>query len=175
MLPKPMLLNQRARPNPFMNDNIRSLMGTRDPTGCEQLDRKIPQLCGQAIQRNFRRVVKRKIRLAQREFVEEQNKAEHQLCWICVGNNQVMCSKKVSLSNEFDRFFNSVGKSTKEKNSAQENSTWCPTEDPVISRKYPITGQFFFSTVEYFQLKDNVNSVPNNEASGIDKVYHLAC
>ena len=79
-----------------------------------------------------------------------------------------------NVSNDFDRFLNSVGKSTTEKNSAQENSTWFPTEDPVISRKYPITGQFFFSTVEYFQLKDNVNSVPNNEASGIDKVYHLA-
>ena len=180
MLPKPKLLNQRARPNPFINDNIRSLMRTRHPTGYEQLDRKIPQLFGQAIQRNFRREVKRKIRLAQREFVEDQNKTEHQLCWICVENNQVMCSKKgftkdeQNVSNEFDRFLNSVRKSTTEKNSAQENSTWCPTEDPVISRKYPITDQFFFSRVEYVQLKDNVNSVPNNEASGIDKVYHLA-
>ena len=34
--------------------------------------------------------------------------------------------------------------------------------------------QFFFNTVEYFQVKDNVNSIPNNKASGIDKVYHLA-
>lgn len=58
-----------------------------------------------------------------------------------------------NVSNDFDRFLNSVGKSTTEKNSAQENSTWCPTEDPVISRKYPITGSSFSAQWNIFSSK----------------------
>ena len=47
--------------------------------------------------------------------------------------NQVLGSKKddQNVSNEFNRFLTSVGKSTTEKNSSQENSTSCPNKIPL--------------------------------------------
>lgn len=36
-----------------------------------------------------------------------------------------------NVSNEFNRFWSSVGKSTTEENSSQENSTWCLNKTPL--------------------------------------------
>ena len=88
--------------------------------------------------------------------------------------NQVLGSKKddQNVSNEFNRFLSSVGKSTTEKHSRKKIQLLARTRPRYLENV--LTDQFFFTAMEYFQVKDNVNSIPNNKASGIDKVYHLA-
>ena len=66
------IIKQRARPNSFINDKIRSLMRTGDYW--QWLARQINDSASWSGYRNFKREVKREIRLAQREFVEEQLK-----------------------------------------------------------------------------------------------------
>ena len=64
------IIKQRARPNSFINDNIRSLTRTRDYW--QWLARQTNDPAIWSGYRNFKGEVKREIRLSQREFVEEQ-------------------------------------------------------------------------------------------------------
>ena len=66
------MIKQRARPNSFINDNIRSLMRTRDYW--QRLARQTNDPAIWSGNRNFKREVKREIRFAQMELVEEQIK-----------------------------------------------------------------------------------------------------
>ena len=47
---------------------------------------------------------------------------------------------------------------------------YTPALDTFIPRNYSASDQFFFTKVECSQVKDIVNSIPNNKAPGIDKV-----
>ena len=47
---------------------------------------------------------------------------------------------------------------------------YVPAQDSCISKNYPVSDEFSFTTVECSKVKDIVNSIPNKKAPGIDKV-----
>ena len=170
----------RARPNPFIDDNIRSLMRSRDHW--QRLARQTNDPAMWSGYRNFRREVKREIRIAQREFVEQQirqNPNNTRSIWktirSCIPKQPVnvksFTKDDQTVANEFNKFFSSVGKSTTEKIQLLASKfNYTPALDIFIPRNYPASDQFFFTKVECSQVKDIVNSIPNNKAPGIDKV-----
>ena len=158
------IIKQRARPNSFIDDNIRSLMRTRD-----YWQRPARQTNDPAIwsgYRNFEREVKREIRLAQREFIEEQikqNPNDVGNIWKTIRSsipnkpaNIKTCTKDdQTVTNEFNRFLSSVGKSTMEKTQLARKFNYVPAQDPCHH------GGMFAGIV---------NSIPNKKAPGMDKV-----
>ena len=137
--------------------NIRSSMRTRDHWLQLAWQTNHPrQLCGQVIRRNFKRKVKREVRLVQREFVEEQ-KSKVSLKTI-----------KTCQTNSTD-FWAPLGNLRPECSTPRlaRKLNYVPAQDPVIQINYPVTEQFFFTTVECSQAKDMTSSMPNNKAPGI--------
>lgn len=172
----------RARPNPFIDDNIRGLMRSRDHW--QRLARETNDPAMWSGYRNFmlRREAKREIRLVQREFVEQQirqNPDKTRSIWKTIRScipKQPMNVKSFTkddqtVANESNKFFSSVGKSMIEKIPLLANKfNYAPAPDTFIPRKYPTSEQFSFNTVECSQVTDIVNSIPNNKAPGINKV-----
>ena len=78
----------RSRPNPFVNDELLSFIRTRD--FWRKIARKANDPLAWAAYRNFKREVKRDLRLAEREQVENRirNNPNKE-------NDTIMCSQKI--------------------------------------------------------------------------------
>ena len=111
----------RTRLNPFIDDNIRSLMRSRDHW--QRLARQTNDPAIWSGYRNFRREVKREIWFAQREFVEEQirqNPNNNRSIWKTIRScipKQPMNAKSFTkddqtIANKFNKFFSSSGLKT---------------------------------------------------------------
>ena len=121
----------RSRPNPCVTDEIRSLIRTKDYW--KKIARKSNDPLDWAAYKNFKREVKRELRLAEREHVENQirNNPNNPRCvWktirSCIPRKSV---KKKSFSDsddavakEFNEFFNSIGQNSVEKTCWQINA-----------------------------------------------------
>ena len=150
-------IKQRARPNSFINDNIRSLTRTRDYW--QWLARQTNDPAIWSGYRNFKREVKREIRFAQRELVEEQIKQNPNdvgniwktiRSWIPKkpANIKSFTKDEQTVANEFNRFLSSVGKSTMEKTQLARKFNYMPAQDPCTPKNYIVADQFSINTVE---------------------------
>ena len=151
------IIKQRARPNSFINDNIRSLTRTRDYW--QWLARQTNDPAIWSGYRNFKGEVKREIRLAQREFVEEQikqNPNDVGSIWKTIrswipkkpANIKSFTKDEQTVANEFNRFLSSVGKSTMEKTQLARKFNYMPAQDPCTPKNYIVADQFSINTVE---------------------------
>ena len=144
----------RIRPNPCVTDEIRFLIRTNDYW--RKIARKSNDRLDWAAYKNFKWEVKRKLRLAEREHVENQirNNPNNPRCvWktirSCISRKSV---KKKSFSDsddavakEFNEFFNSIGQNTVEKIFSLANEcSYDLTQSPFVPRCYlHITGRNF--------------------------------
>ena len=110
----------RGRSNPFITPEIKSLMKTRDYW--RALARKTDDFLAWSAYKNFKKEVKREIKIAQMEFVQEQikNNLNNSNClWktirMCIPSKS--CSQHKSFSkddkdvaNEFNQFFSRLAK-----------------------------------------------------------------
>ena len=132
--------------------------------------------------KNFRREVKREIRLAERERVMEQiqsNQNNTNCIWksirSCIPNKsatQKIYSKDHKIvADEFNCFFASIGENTIKKiNAMAADFNYKLKETPFTPRVYPTSEQFSFSVVECNQVETIVKSMASNKAPGIDKI-----
>ena len=114
----------RGRPNPFITPEVKSLMKTRNYW--RDLAKKTNDHLAWTAYKNFKREVKREIKIAEMEFVHEQikNNANNSNClWktikMCIpakqNNQQRPYSKDDKVvANEFNQFFSSVGQNANE-------------------------------------------------------------
>ena len=137
----------RNRPNPFVTDEIRDLMKTRDHWRKEA--RKTNNLKAWASYGSLRGEVKRNLRVAEREFIAEQirtNPNNTRCLWKTIRS----CIPKKSASqktftkddnvvaNEFNSFFSSVGQtSTSKINSLAEECNYELAQSEFKPRSYP--------------------------------------
>jgi hypothetical protein len=114
----------RNRPCPFMTDEIRSLMKTRDKW--RKLARNTNNPLHSSGYKTCKREVKMELRLAEREFVAEQikNNPNNTRClWKTIRScipNKSTCQRSftkddILVANEFNTFFSSIGQTTIEK------------------------------------------------------------
>jgi len=114
----------RSRPNPCVTDEICSLMSTRDYW--RKIARKTNDPLAWAAYKNFKQEVKRDLRLAEREHVENQirNNPNNPRCvWktirSCIPrksvNRKSFNDNDDAVAKEFNEFFTSVGQNTVKK------------------------------------------------------------
>ena len=108
----------RNRPNPFVTDDIRELMKTRNHWRKEA--RKTNDPLAWASYRSLRGEVKRDLRVAEREYIAEQirtNPNNTRCLWktirSCIpkksANQRTFAKDDIVVANEFNSFFSSVG------------------------------------------------------------------
>jgi len=170
----------RTKPNPFIKENIRALMRTRDHW--QKLATQTNDPAMWSGYRNFKREVRRELRLAEREFIEEQirrNSNNVGSIWktirSCIPkkptNIRSFANDDQTVANEFNRFLTSVGQATVDKiQLLARRFNYVPSQVPFIPRNYPISEQFFFGTVECSHVTGVVNSISNKKAPRIDKI-----
>ena len=170
----------RTRPNPFVTEEIRGLIKTRDRW--RKLARKTGDPAAWSAYRNCKRDVKRELRMAQRSYVEQEirkNTKDTGNMWkvirTCIPKKSTgkkcFSSDDKSVANNFNQFFTSVGSNTvtKIKSLAKENN-YTPSQLPFVPRSYTESEQFTFEPVECSLVEYVVKSMPDNKAPGIDKI-----
>ena len=136
----------KGKPNPCFDENKRSLAQT------SQKD-------------NFRREVKREIKLAEREFVSNQIKKDPGNIWkticLCIptkSSSKRTCSQDEKIAAEnFNNFFVSVGNIMVDKiNDLANDFGFECNRDRFAPRQYPLSEQFSFKKVEPVVVKYNI-------------------
>ena len=170
----------RSRPNPCVTAEIRALMKTRDHW--RKLARKTNDPLAWAGYKNFKREVKRELRLAEQQYAETQirNNPNNTGCiWKTIRSfipkksvNRKTYSKEDKLvANEFNKFFTSIGQNTIHKIQSLANEcNYDLKQASFVPKCYPLSQQFTFRTVECSEIEHIVNSMPTGKAPGIDKI-----
>jgi hypothetical protein len=148
----------RTRPNPFVTEEIRGLIKTRDRW--RKLARKTVDRSAWSANRNCKRDVKRELRMVQRSCVEQEimkNTKDTGNMWkairTCIPKKSTrkkcFSSDDKSVANNFNQFFTSVGSNTvtKIKSLSKENN-YTPSQLPFFPRSYTDSEQFTFEPVE---------------------------
>jgi hypothetical protein len=148
----------RTRPNPFVTEEIRGLIKTRDRW--RKLARKTGDPAAWSAYRNCKRDVKRELRMVQGSFVEQEirkNTKDTGNMWkvirTCIPKKSTgkkcISSDDKSVANNFNQFFTSVGSNTvtKIKSLAKENN-YTPSQLPFVPRSYTDSEQSTFETGE---------------------------
>ena len=170
----------RGRSNPFITPEIKSLMKTRDYW--RALARKTDDLLAWSAYKNFKKEVKREIKIAEMEFVQEQikNNLNNSNClWktirMCIPSKS--CSQHKSFSkddkavaNEFNQFFSNVGQNANKSIQSLifKADDFNPTE--FVPLNHPISEQFHFRTVTANEVQAILMSIPSNKSPGHDKI-----
>ena len=149
----------RTRPNPFVTEEIRGQIKTRDRW------RKARKTGDPAAWSACKRDVKRELRVPQRSYVKQEirknTKATGNMWKViptCIPNKSTgkkcFSSDDKSVANNFNQLFTSVGSNavTKIKSLAKENnytpSNYIPSQLPFVPRSYTESEQFTFEPVE---------------------------
>ena len=148
----------RSRPNPCVTDEIRSLIRTK--YYWRKIARKSNDPLDWAAYKNFNREVKRELRLAEREHVENQirnNPYNTRCVWktirSCIPRKSVTKKKSFSdsddaVAKEFNEFFNSIGQNTVEKIYSLANEcSYDLTQSSFVPRCHLPSQQFSFRPV----------------------------
>ena len=171
----------RGRPNPYITDEIRDLMAKRDDWKRNFKQTKDP--LARSSYNNYCREVKRKIRLAEKEFMTEQikyNRNSTNVMWkairSCIPKKSAprrFFSKDVNIvANEFNNFFVNIGKNTIQNISNLAEQLRCEEHDfTFVPREYPVSEQFFFDdNVNVDEVQKIIKSMARNKSPGIDKI-----
>uniref|UniRef100_A0A6P8INI3 Uncharacterized protein LOC116303067 n=1 Tax=Actinia tenebrosa TaxID=6105 RepID=A0A6P8INI3_ACTTE len=117
-------IRMRGRPNPYITDEIRNLMATRD--NWKRNFRQTKDPFAWSAYKNFSREVKREIRMAEKEFVAQQikeNKNNTNSMWKAIrgcipkksASQKTYSKDNEIVANEINIFFANVGTNTIEK------------------------------------------------------------
>ena len=170
----------RGKPNPCVTDNIRGLMKTRDLW--RKKAKKTNDLLAWSAYKNFKREVKREIRLAEKELVADQiqsNPNDSNIIWkairLCIlkksSSKRTFSKDDKTVAEEFNRFFVSVGPTSVDKIKAMANDFKFDLDDEsFFPKQYPLSEQFAFQTIECKDIENIVLSLPSSKAPGIDKI-----
>ena len=146
------------------------------------LARKTDDLLAWSAYKNFKKEVKREIKIAEMEFVQEQikNNLNNSNClWktiqMCIPSKS--CSQHKSFSkddkdvaNEFNQFFSNVGQNANKSIQSLifKADDFNPTE--FVPLNHPISEQFHFRTVTANEVQAILMSIPSNKSPGHDKI-----
>ena len=133
--------------------------------------------------KSYCRQVKRKIRLAEKEFMEQQikeNRNNTNTMWKVIRScipkksaSQSFFSGDVNtVANKFNNFFVNIGKNTIQKISTLAEQFQCETHDSsFIPREYPASEQFVFdANMNINQIQKIIKSMATNKSPGIVKI-----
>ena len=141
------LVKLRSRPNPFVTENIRELMKTRDHW--RKLARATNDSAAWSGYKNFKREIKRELRVAQKVFVENQIKENPQNTrniWktirSCIPKKssdfRTYSEKDKVIANDFNAFFTSVGPEVVNKiNILSSECNYTRSHTSFVPRCYP--------------------------------------
>lgn len=166
----------RGRPNPYITDEIRTLMATRDNWKREFRQTKDPQAW--SAYKNLCREVKHEIRMAEKEFVSQQireNPNNTNSMWKAIkscipkksATNKTYSKDSGMVANEFDHFFATVGKNTAEKVSGRAKTFQL---ESLLPKEYPVCNQFSFDPLTCNKVEKIINSMASNKAPGLNKI-----
>ena len=135
-----------------------------------------------AAYRNFKREVRREIRLAEQEHVMEQimsNPNNKRSIWKTIQScipKQTTRQKSYNrdekiIANEFNTYFTTLGQIASEQiNSLAAQSNYDLTQPAVPTQKYPDDEQFSFRPMSSEEIENVIRSLPMNKAPGHDKI-----
>ena len=170
----------RSRSCPFVNQDIRNLMHSRD-----QLHRKFLQSRSASdwnIFKDARNMVKRAIREAEKKYTTEevlQHRNNPSSLWKII--NRVIPSKEQEnqtytkdlklVANEFNQFFSTVGVKAGDvsRRLAEDNNISLPDSPPATATVQP-NEQFYLKPVSSETVRRIILSLPSNKSPGPDKV-----
>ena len=170
----------RNRPNPFVTDDIRELMKTRNHWRKEA--RKTNDPLAWASYRSLRGEVKRDLRVAEREYIAEQIRANPnntRCLWktirSCIpkksANQRTFAKDDIVVANEFNSFFSSVGQTAITNiKSLAEKCNYDLSQSEFKPTSHPESEQFMFETVDCEEIREIVSSMPTNKSPGIDQI-----
>ena len=176
------MMKIRGRPNPYVTEEIRELMRIRD--NWKKIAKKSKNSYAWLQYKICCREVKREIRLAEREYVNQQiqnNKNNTNCIWkslrSCIPKKstaQRSYSKDhKGVANEFNQFFSSVGENTIKKIKEMAATAECNYtlgRNSFQARIYPTSEQFSFTPVKCHQVEAIIKNMAPNKAPGIDKI-----
>ena len=168
----------RGRPSPYMTDEIREFMKTRDRW--RKIARSTSNPDAWVTYTNLRNDVKREIRSAECAFAVDQvmsnpNNSSH--LWKTIRSFTPKKSASLrsftkddrTVANDFNRFFTSVGQLAVDKINSLANECNFDLSAPAFDpRIFPAADQFNFKHVNCDEVALIVKSVPANKSPGID-------
>ena len=170
----------RSRHNPFITEKICSLMKTRDHW--RKLARQTNDTLAWAAYRNFKKEVRREIRLAEQEHVTDQimsNPNNKRSIWKTIRScipKQTTRQKSYNrdekiIANEFNTYFTSLGQITSEQiNSLAAQSNYDLTQPVAPTQECPDDEQFSFRPMSSGEIEYVIRSMPMNKTLGHDKI-----
>ena len=170
----------RSRHNPFITEEIRCLVKTRDHW--RKLARQTNDTLAWAAYRNFKKEVRREIRLAEQGHVMEQIKSNpnnKRSIWKTIRScipKQAMHQKSYNrhekiIANEFNTYFTTLGQVTSEQIiSLAAQCNYDLTQQVVPAQEYPDDEQFSFRPMSSGEIENVIRSMPMNTAPGHDKI-----
>ena len=170
----------RGRPNPCITPEIQELMKARNYW--RKIAKRSNDYLAWAAYKNFKREVKREIRLAEREFVKNQIESSPNNTNSIWKTIRLCLPKKSSslrtfvkddkvVAEEFNSSSASVGTLTTDKiTSLAKEYNYNLDESRFSPRIFPVSEQFSFKAVENKQVENIIYSMPSNKAPGINKI-----
>ena len=147
-----------------------------------KLARQTNDILTWAAYRNFKREVKREVRLAEHDYVTTQimgNPNDKRYIWktiqSCIPRRIVpresYSKDDKTIANEFNGYFTSLGQAALEKIKLLSNQcNYDLLQAPFMPREYPASEQFTFKPVDSDDIQNIINSMPTNKAPGHDKI-----
>lgn len=170
----------RTRPNPFVTDEIKLLMKTRDNWRRQASKTNHPDAWSSY--RDLKREVKQRLRKAEKEYVAKQikdNPNDSKCLWkiirSCVPKKTTSAKsftkEEKVIANDFNQFFCSVGQNTVKKiHSLAEEFNYDLNWSPFLPRSFPLGDQFTFHAVTQEEVKQIILAMPSAKAPGADKI-----
>ena len=174
----------KSRPNPFITQEIKQLMKTRD-LWHKTAKRTSDRLHWNAY-RFFRQEVKREIRLAEKAYVRtelQNSKGNSNAIWKVINRclprkgAPLKTENPLSLSKTFNEFYTSVGKATADKaRLIAREFGFSPSGHGLLHNYANDVHEndhrelFMFSAVTESLVENIVNGLPSNKAPGADKI-----
>ncbi len=170
----------RARPDPFVTDEIKVLMQTRDEW--RKLAGKTNNPNAWSSYRLLKRQIKHELREAEKEYVAKQikeNPNDSGCLWKVIrsclpkkaASVKTFVKDEKVIANDFNKFFCSVGQNTVAKIHTMTDKFNCDQNRvPFVPRTIPQSDQFIINEVTQEEVKQIIIKMPLGKAPGSDKI-----
>ena len=170
----------KTRPSPFVTDEIKVLMQTRDEW--RRLAEKTNNSNAWSTYRLLKRQVKYELREAEKEYVTKQIKEDPNdsgRLWKVIrsclpkktASVKSFLKDETVIANDFNKFCCSVGQNTVGKIRTMINNSNCDKFlIPFVPRTIPLSDQFSISEVTQEEVEQIITKMPIGKAPGPDKI-----